>query len=105
MINEVFSKLTAQEVVERLEAAQIANARINDMHDLWRHEQLQARSRWVNVDTPAGEVPALLPPGRVGHGDVRMDPVPALGEQTEEIARELGYTAEEIAELRASGAV
>jgi itaconate CoA-transferase len=105
LIVEVFSKLTAQEVVERLEAAQIANARINDMHELWRHEQLQARSRWVDVGTPAGPVPALLPPGLTGHGDVRMDPVPALGEHTEAILAQLGYSAGDIAALREHKAV
>jgi itaconate CoA-transferase len=105
LINEVFSTLTAQQVVERLEAAQIANARINDMHDLWRHEQLQARARWVDVGTPAGPVPALLPPGLTGQGDVRMDPVPALGEHTEAILAQLGYSAGDVAALRERKAV
>ena len=105
LIIEAFSRLTAQEVVERLEAAQIANARINDMHDLWRHEQLQARSRWVDVDTPAGSVPALLPPGLTGHGDVRMDPVPALGQHTDAILAQLGYSAGDIAALHEHKAV
>jgi itaconate CoA-transferase len=105
LINEVFSTLTAQQVVERLEVAQIANARINDMHDLWRHEQLQARARWVDVSTPAGPVPALLPPGLTGQGDVRMDPVPALGEHTETILAQLGYSAGDVAALRERKAV
>ena len=47
--------------------------------------QRLARDRWREVDTPHGPVPALLPPV----GD-RMDPVPALGEHTERILRELG---------------
>jgi itaconate CoA-transferase len=105
LINEVFSQLTAQQVVERLEAAQIANARINDMHDLWEHEQLKARARWVNVGTPAGPVPAMLPPGLTGQGDVRMDPVPALGEHTEAILAQLGYSAGDVAALRERRAV
>ncbi|MDZ5457933.1 CaiB/BaiF CoA transferase family protein [Azohydromonas lata] len=105
LIVEAFSTLTAQQVVDRLEAAQIANARINDMHDLWEHDQLKARSRWVDVDTPAGPVPALLPPGLTGHGDVRMDPVPALGEHTESILAQLGYSAPDIAALREHKAI
>ena len=63
IIVEAFAALTAEQVIARLDEAQIANARINDMHDVWAHPQLQARERWTEVDTPAGPVPALLPPG------------------------------------------
>jgi itaconate CoA-transferase len=105
LIVEAFGQLTLQQVTQRLEGAQIANARMNDMHDLWRHEQLQARSRWVEVGTPAGPVPALLPPGRTGHGDVRMDPVPSLGEHTDVILAELGLPASEIVALHELKAV
>ena len=63
MIIEVFAQLTAAEVVQRLDDAQIANARVNDMHDVWDHAQLRARQRWREVESPAGSIPALLPPG------------------------------------------
>ena len=69
-------------MLDRLEAAQIANARVNTMHDVWEHPQLAARGRWREVGTPAGPVPALLPPGS-WDVEPRMDPVPALGEHTE----------------------
>ena len=63
LIDESFARFSAEQVVERLNAAQIANSRVNTMADVWNHRQLAARGRWVNVDTPAGSVPALLPPG------------------------------------------
>jgi crotonobetainyl-CoA:carnitine CoA-transferase CaiB-like acyl-CoA transferase len=63
IILAAFSTLTAAQVIERLEAAGIANARMNDMHAVWEHEQLAARRRWTKVQTPAGEIPALYPPG------------------------------------------
>ena len=63
IIVEAFAPLTAPQVVERLEAAQIANARVNTMHEVWAHPQLKARGRWREVGSPAGPVPALLPPG------------------------------------------
>ncbi len=63
IIVEVFRPLTAAQVIERLDAAGIANARMNDMHEVRAHPQLAARQRWVDVDTPAGKVPALVPPG------------------------------------------
>ena len=105
IINATFATLSATEVVERLEQANIANARANDMHALWTHPQLQARARWRNVGTPSGEVPALLPPGSWVDGDPRMDPVPALGEHTGAILEQLGYSGAQVAVLRAEGAV
>jgi crotonobetainyl-CoA:carnitine CoA-transferase CaiB-like acyl-CoA transferase len=108
MIIEVFAQLSAAEVVQRLDDAQIANARVNDMHDVWDHPQLRARKRWRDVESPAGSIPALLPPGSSQVADeasARMDPVPALGEHTDAILAELGCSEPEIGELRAAHAV
>jgi crotonobetainyl-CoA:carnitine CoA-transferase CaiB-like acyl-CoA transferase len=91
-------------VVERLEAAQIANARVNTMHEVWAHPQLKARERWREVGSPAGMLPAMLPPGTWDEGP-RMDPVPALGEHTDAILAELGLGAAEIRSLHQGGAV
>jgi itaconate CoA-transferase len=99
LIIDAFAQLTAQEVIARLEQAQIANARINGMHDVWEHEQLKARSRWVPVQTPAGPVPALLPPGMAA-GQARMDGVPDLGQHTDSVLAGLGYGPEAIRDLR-----
>jgi crotonobetainyl-CoA:carnitine CoA-transferase CaiB-like acyl-CoA transferase len=105
IILDLFGKLSTEQVVARLDQAQIANARMNDMADLWAHPQLQARQRWHTVGSPAGDIPALLPPGRNNAFDYRMDPVPAVGEHTEAILRELGQSEAAIAALRASGAI
>ncbi|HWF07226.1 MAG TPA: CaiB/BaiF CoA-transferase family protein [Bryobacteraceae bacterium] len=102
IVEAAFSRLTAAEVVALLEGAQIASARVNDMRDLWAHPQLQARSRWVSVGTPAGQIPALLPPGMT---DANMGAVPAPGEHTDAILQELGYADNDIARLRAEGAL
>ncbi len=105
MIVAEFAQLTAVVVVARLDAAQIANARMNDMHDVWRHPQLAARGRWTDVQTPAGPVPALYPPGLPNAYTPRMDAVPALGQHTEAILHELGYDAAALAELRGARAI
>ena len=103
VIHEALASLTAPEVVARLDAAGIANARINEVAEVWDHPQLKARGRWTEVGTPQGRVPALRPPAGLDGVEPRMDPVPALGEHTDEVLGELGYSAESIAALRAAG--
>ena len=105
IILAVFSKLSAEQVAARLEQAQIANARMNDMTGVWAHPQLQARQRWQNVGSPAGDIPALLPPGRSNAFGYRMDPVPSVGQHTDAILRELGKDDAAIARLRAALAI
>jgi len=90
IILDTFAALTAAQVIERLDVAQIANARMNTMADLWAHPQLQARARWAQVGSPAGDLPALLPPGKQSAFDYRMGAIPKVGEHTDAILKELG---------------
>ncbi|KLR58302.1 MULTISPECIES: CaiB/BaiF CoA-transferase family protein [unclassified Diaphorobacter] len=101
LILQEFSTLSAAQVVERLDQAGIANARVNDMADLWAHPQLAARQRWSEVDSPVGRIPALLPPGVNSAFDYRMDAVPAVGQHNAAILAELGWSAEQIDALQA----
>jgi itaconate CoA-transferase len=105
LVTEVFASLGAQEVARRLDEARIANARVNSLHEVWAHPQLAARGRWARVATPAGPVPALKPPGSPATTEPRMDAVPALGQHTEAILHELGWSARDIAALRGAGVV
>ena len=105
IIVEAFGQLTATEVLRRLDEARIANARVNDMHDVWSHPQLAARQRWRDVDSPAGPIPALLPPGTDDEAMPQWGPVPALGAHTDRILTQLGYSPQRITELRAEGAI
>jgi len=105
LIHLVFAQLTTAEVEARLDQVQIANARMNDMAGVWAHPQLQARQRWQTVASPAGDIPALLPPGRNNRFDYRMDAVPAVGQHTEAILHELGLDAAAMQSLRQAQAI
>jgi crotonobetainyl-CoA:carnitine CoA-transferase CaiB-like acyl-CoA transferase len=105
LIVDAFASLTATEVLARLDEAQIANAKVNTMHDVWAHPQLKARGRWTEVASPVGNIPALLPPGSWEEQEPRMDAVPALGQHTDAILAGLGYGPERVAQLRTEQAL
>jgi itaconate CoA-transferase len=105
IVEDAFSTLTAPQVVQRLDAAGIANARVNTIPEVLSHPQLAARNRWSEVATSAGKVPVLIPPGAAPDAKPRMDPVPALGAQTDAILGELGYDDAAIAKLRSAHAI
>ncbi|KAK3624150.1 hypothetical protein LTR56_021183 [Elasticomyces elasticus] len=88
IIEEVFAAYEADDMLDKLQTAGIANAKVNDMAGLWAHPQLKARDRWTEVDTPNGKVPALKPAGAAEGFEVRMDPIPAVGEHNDAIFEE-----------------
>jgi len=100
VMQEVFQKLTAAEIIARLEAAQIANARLNTVQEFVEHPQLKARGRWSTVGSPAGPLPALLPPVTMENVETVMNEVPDLGQHTDAILAEFGFDSETIASWR-----
>lgn len=98
-IEDSFSSYTAEDVVSRLDAAEIANATVREMADVWAHPQLEARGRWTEVDSPVGRIPALISPVLLDGVAPRMDAVPALGEHTEAVLRECGLSEADIRSL------
>ena len=105
LIVDAFSKMTIDQVVQYLEDAGIANARVNEMKDVWAHPQLKARNRWTEVGSPVGALPALIPPATNNQFEARMDPIPAIGEHTHAILKELGVSAATVALLEADKAI
>jgi itaconate CoA-transferase len=105
LIEKTFSTLTSAQVIEKLDAAGIANARMNAPEEVWNHAQLQARERWREVGSPVGMIPAPLPPATFAGIEARMDPIPDVGEHTERILSEIGYRADQIAALKTASAI
>jgi itaconate CoA-transferase len=105
IVRAVFGALTAEQLVQRLEAADIANARMNEMHEVWDHPQLRARGRWTEMGSPVGAIPVLRPPATHSDFEPVIGAVPAVGEHTEAILSELGYSAAEVQALRADRAI
>ena len=95
-IDKVFSRLPAGKILERLDQADIANAKLNSMHEFWDHPQIEARDRWREIGTPAGPIEAMKPPFNLDGFEPRMDAVPALGEHSTKILAELGFSPLEI---------
>lgn len=88
-ICEALSKYTAEEAIQRLEDAGIANAKLNTMEDVWNHPQLHARRRFREVETEAGTIKTLIPPGMSADVEARLDAVPSIGQHSEKILTEL----------------
>ena len=104
-MQDVFQKLTAAEIIARLEQAQIANARMNTVQEFVDHPQLAARKRWGTVDSPVGPLRALLPAVTMENVEPAMNGIPALGQQTEAILAELKFNSETIADWRRNGVI
>lgn len=104
-IQTVFSSLSASTILERLENAKIANARLNSVQQFVDHPQLRARDRWREVDSTAGLIRAAVPPANIAGIEPRMDPIPDIGEHTDAILRELGYDPDTISTWRREGVV
>ena len=105
IIEDSFARYTAAEVVERLDRAAIANGRLNTVHELATHPQLTARERWRSVRTSAGPVDALRPPANLSGVDAVMGDVPSVGQHTDALLTELGYTRDAVDAMRATGAI
>ena len=102
IINNIFAGLTRAAIIDRLEKAQIAYARLNSVQEFVDHPQLAARDRWRDVESPVGPLRALIPPVTMEGVGPHMGPVPALGQHTQAILEELGFDASTIASWKSA---
>lgn len=94
IIEEGFAAYTSDELIDLLEQAKIANARLNSIEEFVQHPQLQARDRWRDVATSNGNIKALLPPATFEDFDPVMEAIPSVGEHTDSILREFNFDEE-----------
>ncbi|WP_173916801.1 CaiB/BaiF CoA-transferase family protein [Halobacillus sp. Marseille-Q1614] len=88
ILEEYFKNLSSDQLIDRLEESKIANARLNTVHDIMSHPQLNARNRWSEVESPAGKLRALIPPVTFENMNPVMNPIPEIGEHSEKILQE-----------------
>jgi itaconate CoA-transferase len=105
LIEDFFTTMTTADVVARLDGAGIANGRLNEPIDVWDHVQFAARDRWRTVGTENGPVRALLPPFQFADQEAVVGDVPAVGQHTDEVLAEIGFSRDRIAAMRAAAAV
>ena len=104
-IEGVLTHLPSAEVLRRLEAANIANARVNSIGEYLNHPQLAARDCWRDIDSPSGPIRALVPPVRLQDIEPAMGAVPALGQHSRAILAELDFDRDTIARWTREGVI
>jgi itaconate CoA-transferase len=104
-IEAVFADKTSAEVAALLDSAGIANGRLNEPIDVWNHVQFETRDKWRTIQTANGPVRALLPPFIFTDEEAAMGDVPSVGQHTEDVLGEIGFTPQRIAAMRAAAAI
>jgi crotonobetainyl-CoA:carnitine CoA-transferase CaiB-like acyl-CoA transferase len=104
-IERIFATMPAVALIDRLDRAQIANGRMNTVAEFAAHPQLVARGRWRHVDSPVGPIAALVPPVNLEGTEPVMGPIPSVGQHSEAILRELGFTSDDVTGWRRVGAI
>jgi itaconate CoA-transferase len=90
LLEELFGARPAREWLDVLEAARIPCGAVNEVPDVAEHPQLAHNRLVVEVDSSAGPIPVIGSPFLVDGERPPSGSVPALGEHTEEVLRELG---------------
>ena len=99
---------TSAEAVAELQIARVPAGPVLELEQVLEDPQVKARELLQYVDYPGAPKPVPLAstavqlsatPGSIRHR------APTLGEHTDEVLREIGYSGDEIAALRADGAV
>ena len=105
LVEEIFLERPSEEWLRRLAAVKLSHSRVNGIAEVLAHQQVAARKLSREIDSPVGKVPVIGSPLHLSGSPERLDHIPALGEDTEAILRELGYSAADIENFRKDGAI
>ncbi len=100
LIERIFLEQPQEEWLRRLRASELPHGKLNGIGEVLAHPQAIARKMIREMESPVGPVPVMGSPLRLSDSPARFDPIPALGQDTEPILQELGYTAAEIETFR-----
>jgi crotonobetainyl-CoA:carnitine CoA-transferase CaiB-like acyl-CoA transferase len=104
-LEDIFRERPSAEWLQRLEVARLPHGLVRNIGGVLSHPQLIARNMIAQVDSPVGPVPVIASPLHLSSSPPRLDPIPALGQDTKAILQELGYSHTEIERLRADGVI
>jgi crotonobetainyl-CoA:carnitine CoA-transferase CaiB-like acyl-CoA transferase len=107
ILEKVFSSKTVDEWMKIFKSADIPTGRINQLSDILESDLAKARGTVQNMDHPKiGKIRTLGIPIKLSDspGMIRLPP-PTLGQHTEEVLHELGYSGDEIKEMRTEGTI
>lgn len=99
-IEKVFLEKPHDQWLSRLRQARLPHGEVKGVGQVLAHPQVIARKFIREMESPVGPLPVVGNPLRLEKSPARYDPIPALGQDTAPILRELGYTGEEIEALR-----
>jgi crotonobetainyl-CoA:carnitine CoA-transferase CaiB-like acyl-CoA transferase len=99
-IEEIFLQRPHEDWLRRLAEARLPHGRVNGIAEVLSHPQVSARHFVREVNSPVGSIPVIGSPLRLSGSALPSGRIPALGEDTEPVLRELGYAQAEIAQLR-----
>ena len=100
LVERIFLERPQEEWLRRLRASELPHGKLNGIGEVLAHPQAIARKMIREMESPVGPVPVMGSPLRLSDSPARFDPIPALGQDTEPILQELGYTAADIAAFR-----
>jgi len=105
LIEKIFLEHPHEEWLRRLRESRLPYGEVKGIAEVLAHPQVIARQMIREMESPVGPVPVIGSPLRLADSPARFDRIPALGQDTDSILRELGYSDGEIETLRSVQAI
>jgi len=105
IVEEVFRTRDAADWLGRLRAARVPCGEVRGMAEVLAHPQVAARRLIRVIDSPVGPLPTIEAAFRLSDSPVATGPLPDLGGDTDAVLRDIGYSDEQLAELRHAGVI